>query len=75
MRERILAHRKPPSRSNGSQVHDPNAEFLYVSIPEGYQGMSAARAVEAGLIRECLMEKVPLLSTHDMNTSSTPTRL
>lgn len=75
IRERILTHRKPPTVSNGSQVHDPDAEFLYAVIPKGFEGISAARAVEAALIRECLLQKIPLLSTFDMNKSSSPTTM
>lgn len=74
IRERILTHRRQASSSGAvsSQVHDPHAEFLYMMVPPGYQGSSAARTIESGLIRECLQNNISLLSTWDMSKSSTP---
>ena len=62
LRERILTHRSPGSAAS-SQVHDPDAEFLYVIVSR-----STARTVEAAVIKECMAENVPLLSTHDANS-------
>ncbi len=66
LRERILTHRSPGSAAS-SQVHDPDAEFLYVIVSS-----STARAVEAAVIKECMAENVPLLSTHDANSRWLP---
>lgn len=62
LRERILTHRAPGSAAS-SQVHDPDAEFIYVVV-----STSTARTVETAVIKECMAENVPLLSTHDANS-------
>jgi hypothetical protein len=55
-----------------SQVQDRDAEFLYITIPKGYQGSSAARAIEAAMIKEFVRRSIPLTSTWDMATSTSP---
>jgi predicted GIY-YIG superfamily endonuclease len=70
LRDRIITHRSGSQKQ--SQVHDPDAEFLYVVIPPEHQGSSAARAIEAAIIRECIVEKVPLLSHHDATSKTSP---
>jgi len=73
LRERILTHRNPSSGTS-SQIKDRDAEFLYVVLPDSSAGSSAARAIEAAVIKDCLRRGIPLLSTHDAAIKSAPSR-
>lgn len=68
--ERIAAHRK---RTGGTRVADPLAEFTYVALPQGGGGSSAAKAVEAAVIKAMQSEGYSLLSVVDARKRHAPT--
>lgn len=69
LKERISTHRR---RSGHSRVKDPLAEFAYISLSGEHGASSAAKAIEAALIRVMLAEGYPLLSSADSRRQHVP---
>lgn len=72
LQDRIKAHRQ---RGGNSRVADPGAEFAYVAVFEagaGGAGASAAKSVEAEVIKAMQAAQFPLLSDTDARKRYAP---
>ena len=69
LQDRIKAHRQ---RGGTTRVRDPLAEFAYIVVPQGAAGASAAKTVEAAVIRAMLAERFQLLSVEDARKRNAP---
>ena len=69
LKERITDHRQ---QGGSSLVQDPRAEFVFVQIPKVSGAASAARSIEASVIREMAESGFGLLSTSDARKRHMP---
>ncbi|CAL8466240.1 g5776 [Coccomyxa elongata] len=67
IKARLQRHRRAGPVKGGRTM-----EAVYMSIPAGLAGKSAAVAIEARVIREMHSAGFPLLSVHDARTKRTP---